>query len=194
MMATTHALAGLLVGLALAPLAPEAAPAVALAGAAGGLAPDLDALSAHRKHLHFPVYATAVALPAAGLAVATRHPAALAAAAFLAGWALHSLSDALGGGRSLRPWNERVDRAVYCHAQGRWWRARRVVPYDGSPADLGVAGVLAVLALPLAGTPLVRGLVAAMLAVSVPYAALRRRLPDYLEAVRVRLGRPDSRR
>lgn len=191
MMATTHALAGLLAGLLLAPLAPADATTLALAGAAGGVAPDLDVLGAHRRDLHFPVYASAISVPTLAVAVATRHPTAVLASAFVAGWALHSLSDALGGGRSLRPWREDVDRAVYCHVQGRWWQARRVVPYDGSAADLALAGGLALGALPLADAAVVEILVGGMLVISIPYAVLRRRLPDYAEPLFDRL-RPSS--
>lgn len=182
MMATTHALVGLLAGLAFAPLAPGSGSVIVFAGIVGGIAPDLDALGAHRKDLHFPVYGAVFALSVATVAVATRYPAAVAAAALLAGWALHSISDVLGGGRSLRPWSERVERAVYCHAQGRWWRPRRVVPYDGAPADFGLACILAGLAFAAAGTSLLRGGIVLLVVISIPYVVFRKRLPAYLEA------------
>lgn len=183
MMATTHALMGLLAGLALAPLSPGGATALALAGLAGGLAPDLDVLGAHRRTLHFPIYGSIVAAIALAVALATAAAAAFLAAAFVAALALHSLSDALGGGRSLRPWAEPVDRGVYCHAQGRWWAPRGLIPYDGSAPDLALVGGLGLVALAVAESAVVRSLVAAMLVVSIPYAAIRRRLPDYAEAL-----------
>lgn len=182
-MATTHVLAGLLVGLGLAGLHPEAGTLVALAGAAGGLAPDLDALGAHRKDLHFPVYGWVAAVPPLAVAAWTRHPAAVAGVAFVLAWALHSTSDVLDGGRSLRPWAESVDRAVYCHAQGRWWRPRGVVPYDGAATDLAVAVWLALAALALADAWTLRMLAIGAVALSLPYVAVRRRVPAAADVI-----------
>jgi len=178
MMATTHVLAGMLLGLAVAPLAPDAATPVVLAGAVGGLAPDLDAVRNHRRDLHFPVYATALALAALPVAALTRSAAGALVAAFLGAGALHAATDALGGGRSLRPWAETVDRAVFCHAQGRWWRPRRLIPYDGAPADLALAICLALPVVVLVDSPSLRWLVGGLVAVSAGYALVRRRVPD----------------
>lgn len=188
MMATTHALVGVVVGLALAPLAPESAATLALAGAIGGFAPDLDALRAHRQDLHLPLVGTGLGILLAALAAWTAIPwlVALAAAVLAAG--LHALSDVLDGGLSLRPWAERPERAVYCHLQGRWWRPRRIFAYDGSPGDLAVAAVLAMPPLVVVESPHVRGLIAALLLVSMGYALVRKRIPAYAESLR--RGRP----
>lgn len=183
MMATTHALVGVLVGLALAPLAPESAVSIALAGGLGGFAPDIDAVRAHRRALHLPVLGTAVGVALGGVAVWTAAPIVVALAAFVLAAGLHAASDVLDGGLSLRPWADRPERAVYCHVQGRWWRPRRVLAYDGSPGDLALAAGLALPALALAGSETVRGLVGLLLVVSIAYAALRKRIPDLVAAV-----------
>lgn len=188
MMATTHVLAGMLLGLGVAGLSPSVGLPVVLAGALGGLAPDLDVLGAHRRDLHFPVYGSVLAVASAAVAAVTGSVPAVVAAAFLGGGALHAVSDALGGGRSLRPWAESVDRAVYCHAQGCWWRPRRLIPYDGSPADLVGAIGLGSAVLLLDPTPVVRVAVLALLGVSVLYVTVRRRLPDVVDAVSDRLA------
>jgi hypothetical protein len=187
MMATTHALAGVLVGLALAPLAPDHATLIALAGGVGGVAPDLDALYAHRRALHLPVLGTAAGLALAGAAVWTPVPWLVALAAVVLAAGLHAASDVLDGGLSLRPWAERPERAVYCHVQGRWWRPRRLFAYDGSPGDLALAAGLALPALLLAESDLVRALVAVLLVVSMAYAAVRKRVPDLVAAAGDRL-------
>lgn len=59
MMATTHALAGVVLGTAVWALVPEAGMLPVLAAALGGLFPDFDLYAGHRKTLHFPVYFTA---------------------------------------------------------------------------------------------------------------------------------------
>lgn len=194
MMATTHALVGVLVGLALAPLAPESATAVVLAGAAGGFAPDLDALRAHRRTLHLPVAGTVAGLALGAVALWTRVPLLVTLAAAVLAAGLHALTDVLDGGLSLRPWAEQPERAVYCHLQGRWWRPRRVFAYDGSPADLGLAAILALPAFLAVESRVVRGLLAGLLVVSIAYAALRRRIPDLVESLAARsAGRPARR-
>ena len=188
MMATTHALVGVLVGLALSPLAPGSGTAIAAAGAAGGLAPDLDALGRHRRTLHLPVFGTAAGALALGVAILTGLSWVLALAAALLAAGLHAASDVLDGGLSLRPWAERPERAVYCHAQGRWWRPRRVVAYDGSPGDLALSGGLAVPTLWALDPGPLHALVSGLLVVSIGYALARKRLPDYLEAAATRLA------
>lgn len=176
-MATTHALFGALLGGVLVPVAPELAPVAFAAGAAGGVAPDLDLYAGHRRTLHFPVYygvAAALALP---VALLVPGPATVAAVVFLAAAALHSAMDALGGGLELRPWEATSDDAVYSHFHGRWLAARRWVRYDGAPEDAALAAAAALPVFAVYGdftTPLVGGAVA----LSVGYAAVRRRLVD----------------
>ncbi len=181
MMATTHALAGMLVGLGLAGLAPEAAVPVVLAGAVGGFVPDLDMGRNHRRDLHFPVYGSVAGVVALGGALVVDSVAVVVVAAFLLAGAVHAVSDVVGGGLSLRPWAETTHRAVYSHYHGRWWRPRRWIPYDGSLPDLALAGALAIPVI-VGTTGTVRGLAATLLACSVGYALVRKQLPDYAEA------------
>lgn len=176
-MATTHALVGMALALPVAALAPELAPAALLAGLVGGLAPDLDLYLGHRRTLHFPVLGPPVAVVAILLAVIHPGPWTIGLAVGLAAAALHAAMDVLGGGLELRPWLATADRAVYSHLHGRWLPPRRWIRYDGSPEDLGLAGVLALLLLST-GDPLVNRVVTPLLAVSIVYAVFRRRLVD----------------
>jgi hypothetical protein len=177
MMVMTHALAGMLVGALALFVEPSLAPVAALAGAAGGVFPDLDIYVGHRRTLHFPVYAAAVAVPVVALALAGPSALSVALAAFCIGAALHAASDVLGGGLELRPWEATSDRAVYSHFHGRWLAPRRWVRYDGAPEDFLVASALA-----LPSLVLFDGLVAeaalGLLVISAGYTFLRRRLAD----------------
>ena len=114
----------------------------------------------------------------AGLAVAALAPGVwtLVAAVFLAAAALYAASDVLGAGLELEPQRETSERAVYSHFHDRWLSPRRLVRYDGSPADLAAAAGLGVPAA-LAFDPTVQRAVGAALLVSVGYAAVRRRIP-----------------
>jgi hypothetical protein len=175
MMATTHALAGVALAAAAGAVAPELGLLPVAVAALGGAFPDLDMYAGHRRTLHFPVYYAVAAVPAAVVALVAPGPAAAAVALFLAAAALHSASDALGGGLELRPWEATSDRAVYSHYHGRWLPPRRVVRYDGAPEDLALAAVLAVPAVVVFGPtgPVATG-VAAALATSAVYVAIRK--------------------
>ncbi|QZY01056.1 metal-dependent hydrolase [Halobaculum rubrum] len=175
-MATTHVLAGVLVGLGTLALVPEAGPVV-LAGALGGLAPDLDLAGAHRKDLHFPGYGSIAAVLAVVAAAVAPSPATLSLAAFLVAAAVHAVSDVLGGDLTLRPWEATGDRAVYEHLRGRWHPPRRLIRYDGAPEDLlvGIALALPSLAM-LDGVS--QSTVAALVIVSAGYTLVRRSLVD----------------
>ena len=76
MMATTHALVGVALAVLVGAVFPESAAGTSLtpvvAAALGGIFPDLDLYSGHRRTLHFPVYfnvAAAVAVVAAVVAL-----------------------------------------------------------------------------------------------------------------------------
>lgn len=176
-MLPTHALAGMAAALPFGLAVPELAGVALLAGFVGGLVPDLDLYAGHRKSLHYPVYYPVLAAPTVTVAALTPSPAAVAAACLLVGAALHSAMDVLGGGLELYPWAATSDRAVYDHFHGRWLAPRRVVPYDGSPADLALAALLALSLVLVAGIAL-RWLVVTALVVAIGYTAVRRRLPD----------------
>ncbi len=83
MMATTHALAGLLLGAVALLVAPDFASVAMLAGFAGGVFPDLDLPGKHRKTLHFPVYYSVLAVPSLFFAVLIPTVASVGFAVFL---------------------------------------------------------------------------------------------------------------
>lgn len=206
-MLPTHALGGMTLALSVAFLAPEFAGVALVAGFAGGIFPDVDMYTGHRKSLHFPVYYSVLTLPA--LAVATLSPSmtTVGIAFFLVAAAVHSVSDILGGGLELRPWEATSDRAVYDHYRKQWIAPQRWIRYDGSPGDLLVSLALAAPLLVTLDGPF-RQLVIASLAVAAVYTAGRRllatlagtlvrdvltpRLPDtLLTHVPVRYQEPD---
>ena len=153
MMATTHALVGVGLAVFAGVVFPESAAGTSLvpvaAAALGGLFPDLDLYSGHRRTLHFPVYfnaAAAVAVAVAAVTPVVAPGAAVATASvalFLLAAGVHSAMDAVGGGLELKPWRGESERAVYSHYHARWIRPRRWVRYDGAPEDLVVAVAVA---------------------------------------------------
>lgn len=174
-MATTHALAGLLLSVPVALVAPEFAVVAAAAGFAGGVFPDLDMPGEHRRTLHFPVYYT-LAAAAVGVAAAIAPSAwTVGAALFLGAAAVHSLTDALGGDLELRPWEQTGDRGVYSHYHRQWWRPRRWVRYDGAPEDAVATVALGLVAL-AAFDGAFDAVVVGTVAVGLIYAFLRRRI------------------
>ncbi len=182
MMASTHALYGMAAAMAIATVLPEAAPQALFAGFVGGFVPDLDVYASHRRTLHAPVYGSAVAGLAVGVAFLTPGPLTVVVASAAVGAALHAVMDVGGGGLSLEPWADQPERAVYSHFHGWWLRPRRWVAYDGSPGDL-VLAFAAGLPLLVTATGSLRLLVAGALALSVAYALLRKRLVGILLAV-----------
>lgn len=179
MMSTTHALMGVLATAPLLVVAPAEAGTAALAAAAGGAFPDVDAaVGAHRKTLHDPLYYWVLSLPAVALAALLPAAWTLALAAFLVGAAVHCVADIFGGGLGLRPWLVDDDHGVYDHRTARWIPPRRWIRYDGAPEDLALAAALAVPVWLLYDGP-VRTVAVAAVLVSVVYAAVRKRLPDW---------------
>lgn len=188
MMATTHALAGLVLASVTLGFAPELAPVAFAAGFVGGLFPDMDLYAGHRRTLHFPFYYAMVAMPA--FLLAAFHPSAVTVglAFFLVAAAFHSATDAFGGGLELRPWQGTSDRGVYDHYRDRWLPPRRWVRYDGAPEDLLLAIILGMVAFPLVSGPM-ETVVLLALAVSAVYAALRKRFVTVAERVVARTPR-----
>ena len=176
MMTTTHALVGALVGATTAAYAPELTPTAVAVGFVGGALPDADLAGTHRRSTHYPVWGAAAAAVVVGLAALLASTAAILLAVFAVAAALHPLSDVFGGGVERRPWEATSERGVYNHAGGYWVRPRRWVRYSGAPEDLLLA---AAAALPLLATTAgrVRTAVAAVVAVSAGFVAVRRRLP-----------------
>ncbi len=182
MMLPTHVLAGMLLAAPLVRAAPELAPVGFAAGFLGGLLPDLDMYTGHRRTLHYPVYYSVFAAPALLAAVVAPSVLTVGIALFLLGAALHSVADMYGGGLELRPWEGNSDRAVYDHHRERWISPRRGVRYDGAAEDLALSLGLAVPLLLLVDGPL-REVVVGTLAVAVVYTVLRRRLAEIAAAV-----------
>ena len=180
MMLPTHALAGMAAALPFALAVPELAGVALAAGFVGGVLPDLDLYAGHRRTLHYPVVLPAVSVLALAAVVLAPSVTTATVAFLLLGAALHSAMDVLGGGLELYPWAATSDRAVYDHLRGRWLAPRRLVPYDGSPADLVLAGALGLPLALVAGAPF-RPLVLGAIAVAVGYTAVRRRLPAVAE-------------
>lgn len=180
MMSTTHAAMGATVAALVAPVVPEFAAIAALAAIAGGAFPDLDVLFEHRKTLHYPEGYWLLAGPL--LVVAAEWPGTwtVAAAAFLGSAALHSSTDAMGGGLGLRPWECDDERGVYSHRRGHWIPPRRWIRYDGAPEDLLVATAFSLLPV-VVFDGLVLQVLVVSLGASVVYTGLRRRLPDAYE-------------
>lgn len=175
-MLPTHALAGMALALPLLVVAPEFAAVALVAGLLGGVVPDLDMYVGHRKTLHYPVYYSAFAVIATAAALLVPTTATVAAALFLLGAAVHSVSDVFGGGLELRPWEGTSDRAVYDHFNGQWIAPRRWVQYDGSPRDLLLSATLAGPLLLALDGPL-RSVVIVAVAIAGIYTAVRRLLP-----------------
>ncbi len=188
-MATTHALAGVALAVVVSLFAPEAGTVPLVAAALGGTFPDFDLYSGHRRTLHFPMYYTALAVPAALVATAAPSTATLSAALFLAAAALHSVSDVFGGGLELKPWLGTSDRAVYDHYRGRWLAPKRWVRYDGAPEDFTLGLALGVPAYVVLDGPMALAVVAAI-AVSGVYALFRK--PMVVVAERVVSALPPS--
>lgn len=183
MMVVTHVAVALALAVPVALLDPGLADAAALGAFVGGALPDLDLfVGTHRRTLHFPVLGPLLAVPAAALALWVTTPLTVGVALGLIGLGVHSASDALGAGEELRPWERTNTNAVYDHVAGRWWQARYLVPYDGSPQDLLLAAVASAPVLVVYDGP-VRWVLASLLCVAVVYALLRRRLVPYFERI-----------
>ncbi len=175
-MLPTHALAGMLLALPVAILAPEHAAAVLAAGLFGGVLPDLDLYTGHRKTLHYPVYYSLLAGVTGVAAVLQPTGLTVAVAVLFAAAAVHCLGDAFGGGLELRPWEGTSERAVYNHHRGRWITPRRWVRYDGAPEDFLLTLALAA-PLWLTVSEPYRPVVLLAVVIAAGYAATRRLLP-----------------
>ncbi|WP_435334256.1 metal-dependent hydrolase [Haloarchaeobius sp. TZWWS8] len=174
MMAMTHALAGLLLATLVVRVSGGDPTPLVMAAVTGSVLPDLDIYAGHRETLHYPVMGWVPAGFAVALALAFPSTWTLALATFFVAFALHPVMDLYGGGLELRPWEARSEKAVYSHYHKRWLKPRRLVPYDGSPRDLALAGAMGLPALTLPEP--VPPLVVVTVAVSAGYVVLRKRL------------------
>ncbi|PSP94647.1 hypothetical protein BRC91_05295 [Halobacteriales archaeon QS_4_62_28] len=183
MMVITHVIVGLALAVPVALLAPTAALPAAIGGIVGGLAPDLDVFwGQHRKTLHFPVLGLVPATAGAVAALIAPGSVTIGLAVGGVAFVAHAASDALGGGRELRPWERTNPNAVYDHVRGRWLAARYVVPYDGHPRDLLVSALVAVPVV-LVYDGAVRWFTVALLVIAAAYAAVRKRVPKYVAPI-----------
>jgi hypothetical protein len=180
MMTSTHAFVGALMGATTAVFAPELTPTVVVVGFVGGTLPDVDLLASHRRSLHFPVYATALAVPVAVAAAVLATPLAVLLAVFTLSVAVHCAMDIFAGGVETRPWEETSEQAVYNHFSGRWIRPRRWVRYAGAPEDLVVATVCCLPTLAVTTGP-TRLFFVTVLVCSALFVAVRRRLATLTE-------------
>lgn len=181
MMLPTHALAGMALGVPLVFIAPEFAVAAFVGGFIGGVLPDLDMYMGHRKTFHFPIYLPAVALGATAIMLFRPTPEAVAAAFLLLGAGLHSVTDIIGGGLGIRPWEATSIHGVYNHHSQRWIGPRRWISYDGSPGDLFLSATLALILL-LVVDGLLYWLVIGSLIVAIGYTVVRKHLPTLAES------------
>lgn len=168
--------------LSVAFVAPEFTGIALIAGFLGGILPDLDMYSGHRKYLHYPVYYSVFALPALAIVGLSPSVTTVFIAFLLVGAAVHSVADILGGGLELRPWKATSNRAVYDHYRNRWIAPRHWIRYDGSPGDFLISLTLAVPLL-IALNGLLYQIVIVTLAVAFVYTAVRRLLPTLAAAI-----------
>jgi len=175
-----------MVGLAIAAplviLVPDLAPAALAGGLLGGIFPDLDLYSGHRKTLHYPTIYLLAALIAVGLTVLVPIPVTAGLTFFLLGATAHCQMDRFGGGLELRPWEGTSERAVYDHVRGQWRRPKRWIPYDGSPHDLLLLSTVSVPLFVMLDGPF-RLLVGVALLVGIVYVGLRQWLASIAPVV-----------
>ena len=181
MMAPTHVTIGLSIAAVVSALTPFGlAPVVG--GLVGSLVPDIDLfVGRHRRTLHFPVLGWLPALAASVVAWVAPSPISVSLSVGAVAFALHAVVDIAGAGEELRPWERTNPLAVYCHVRGRWLRARYWVRYDGAPEDLGLTLAFALPVLWVYDGWVALVAIAAVI-VGAVYAAVRRRVPEYLAA------------
>lgn len=179
MMAPTHVTIGLSIAAVMSSVAPFGlAPVVG--GLVGSIVPDLDLfVGNHRRTLHFPVLGWLPALVASVVAWTVPSPITVCLAVGAVAFALHAVVDIAGAGEELRPWERTNPLAVFCHACGRWFRARYWVRYDGAPEDLGLTLAFALPVLWVYDGWIALVAIAAVV-VGAVYAVVRRRVPEYI--------------
>jgi hypothetical protein len=170
-------LAGVVITLPFLYLFPDQALSLFIVGAVGGIFPDFDLYSGHRKTLHFPVYYALPALMLSIIGVITMEPLVLFGFIFTTAAWLHSVMDIFGSGIELRPWEGTSEKAVYNHRQKEWIKPRRFVAYDGSPGDLFLAAAFGLPVLFVFSSP-VDLYIGGLLIIGVVYAVCRKQLAE----------------
>ena len=180
MMVTTHVAMGLLLAVPIAIAAPAYAPLAAMGAIIGGILPDIDLfVGQHRRSLHYPTYYSVGAVLVGGLAIALGDPMMVAGAVALGSAGLHSITDWLGAGDELRPWERTSPRGVYFHVRRRWLRPRYLVRYDGAPEDLMLTVLCAVPAM-MVYEGHIQAIITLGIGIAMLYTLVRKRLPDLL--------------
>ena len=192
MMLPTHALVGIAIALPVTLTFPEFAPAALIGGFLGGIFPDLDLYTGHRRTLHYPTIYPLLVGPAAIGALAFPSVLTVGLALAIVGAAAHCRMDIYGSGLELRPWEQTSEKAVYDHVQKRWIEPRRLVSYDGSPGDLAIATAVGVPLFVVVETPFAMA-VAAAIGIGVVYTFTRRYLADLAPVVFGRVPAPLAR-
>lgn len=178
MMNTTHGAIGVTLASVTVFLLPEFAIVAATGALLGSVFPDLDLFfGTHRKTLHFPLAGWIVALPAMLWAAFLPTTLSVSVAFFALGATVHAVTDAVGAGHELRPWDRTSEQAVYAHPLGRWIAPRRWVRYDGAPEDLALMGIFTLPVLALYDGP-IRNIMLLALGISIVYTTYRKRMPD----------------
>lgn len=172
MMVTTHVLVGVLLGAITSPLV--AIEGLILASAAGGFFPDLDMLGIHRKTLHRPFQYAIAGLLFGVLGYFSSY--FLLFAIFLLSASIHSFSDIICNGKTMRPWSSTDDRAVFNHLTQEWIHPKRLF-YDGSSTDLAIALVLSSIIAGMYGASLGLWM---LVSISIAYSLGRRRITEAL--------------
>lgn len=152
--------------------------AIVFSSIAGSVVPDLDMFFIHRKTLHFPVVFSIVAMAMIPVYIYTGALQWLILFFFVAGAGLHSLIDVFGGGKEMRPWERKDNRAVYNHVSGEWVRPRHWY-YDGSRISFALGLMVSILVLALGG-PFLDYFVGAVLLFSSVYMLIRRQVVEML--------------
>ncbi|WP_408960621.1 metal-dependent hydrolase [Natrinema sp. 74] len=146
MMTPNHATAGLLLALTATRWHPELLSVVAVTAFIGGVVPDLDTKLEHRKTLHYPAYYsifTGLFLLAATVVGAQ---VLVVGTYFFAAATLHCYTDLFVDVEKTSDEPD-GDGIIFVHPIDRWVGPVMLVRYAGSPEDLLVGLLLAVLPL-----------------------------------------------
>ncbi|WP_048075198.1 membrane protein [Haloquadratum walsbyi] len=181
MMVTTHVAAGLLLAVSVATLTPNFAIPAAIGAIIGGILPDIDLfIGSHRRTLHFPVYYTAAGGVTGLITITTPSVLTVGVSIGLLAAGIHSLSDWLGAGEELRPWERTSQRAVYIHSRRQWLQPQYIIRYDGAPEDFALTIVLAAPAV-ITFDGWLRGIVLAGIVIAGGYTITRKYIPRWLD-------------
>jgi hypothetical protein len=186
-MAPTHAYIGATLALvSMSVTGSYAAPSGILAASfLGGVLPDFDLVTSHRKTLHFPVLYPVAACLLAVLSLALGWQSLFLLAIAVGSAGVHSLTDIFAGGLGYEPWRGTSKKAVYNHVAGRWHRPRGLVRYSGAPEDCILCAVFAVPVFVASETgPTADAALAVVLVGAGLYTATRRRLSLFAASAR----------